>query len=318
MNLLLKLLMGLGILTSIGCDVDSFNSSSAQSAGSCDGDTQMISNTSRSGALTSSEIWSGTITVNGDILVGTNCTLTIEPGTKVLFVPNTDVTSHGFTTPITDSFFPHDPATRPSDFSGIELWGGTLITVGTEAEPITFTSSAETKVAGDWHSIALRKEGSVLNLQHSIIEYAYYGIQLNEKTSDEFVTLSHNKIRDIVACGICLGVEKEKTVTLTISNNTISSCGHEGIDLHENATAIIDSNIFYDNRGKFVNDPHEVGGNGIVVDKSNKSVIRNNTFLRNNQGIACVTDGTSPTIEANNTYGTDADENDENIQNCPR
>ena len=65
-------------------------------------------------------------------------------------------------------------------------------------------------------------------------------------------------------------------------------------------------------------DPHESGGNGIAVDKSNDSIIRNNTFLRNNQGIACVTDGTNPTIENNNVYGTGVNENDENIQNCPR
>ena len=62
---------------------------------------------------------------------------------------------------------------------------------------------------------------------------------------------------------------------------------HEGIDLHVNADAIIENNMFSDIRGKFVDDPHEWGGNGIAVDKSNSTIIRNNTFLRNNQGISC-------------------------------
>ena len=106
-------------------------------------------------------------------------------------------------------------------------------------------------------------------------------------------------------------------MTLTILGNQISSCGHEGIDLHENAVAIIENNTFTDIRGKFVPDPHESGGNGIRS-ISNNSIIRNNTFLRNNQGIACVTDGTNPTIENNNVYGVGVDENDENIVNCPR
>ena len=287
-------------------------------AKTCDGTTVAYSNTTRSGALTTSETWSGTITVSGDILIGNNCTLTIEPGTTVKFTANSDSTGHGFDDPITDAPFPNDPPTKPSEFSGIELWGGTLISVGTDANPITYTSDATSKVAGDWHSIALRQEGSKLNMQKSTIEYAYYGVQFNETTNNDYVTINNNTIQEIVACGICLGVEKHKTVTLTISGNQISSCGHEGIDLHENAVAIIENNTFTDIRGKFVPDPHESGGNGIAVDKSNSSIIRNNTFLRNNQGIACVTDGTNPTIENNNVYGTGVNENDENIQNCPR
>lgn len=285
---------------------------------SCADSTVDISNTTRSGELTTSETWSGTITITGDILVGENCTLTIEPGSIINFTANSDSTNNGFTTPITDEFFPYDPPTKPSEFSGIELWGGSLIAVGTTDNPITFTSDADDKVAGDWHSIALRKEGSRLNIQYSIVEYGYYGIQFNESTNDSYVTVQNNTIREIVACGICLGVEPEKTVELTLADNDISSCGHEGIDLHENAIATIEGNTFSDIRGKFVDDPHEYGGNGIAVDKSNDTIIRSNTFLRNNQGISCVTDGTNPTIADDNVFGTGDNENDEDIQNCPR
>ncbi len=299
-------------LTSCGYDIGV-----EESISSCSGDTQFVSNAERHGELQTSEIWTGDITISGDILIGENCTLTIEPGTVVTFTANSDSTNHGFTTPITDDSFPNDPATKPSEFSGIELWGGSLVAIGTVDDPITFTSDTTSKISGDWHSIALRQAGSTLDIQYSIIEYAYYGIQLNETTSDDYVTIENNKIREIVACGICLGVDVNKPVEITISNNEISACGHEGIDLHENASATIEYNTFFDNRGKFVDDEHESGGNGVVVDKSNNSIIRYNTFLRNNQGIACITDGTDPTIESN-TYGTGDNENDENIQHCPR
>ena len=90
-------------------------------AKTCDGTTVAYSNTTRAGALTTSETWSGTMTVSGDILIGNNCTLTIEPGTTVKFTANSDSTGHGFDTPITDAPFPNDPATKPSEFSGLNF-----------------------------------------------------------------------------------------------------------------------------------------------------------------------------------------------------
>ena len=155
-------------------------------------------------------------------------------------------------------------------------------------------------------------------LLDKIHNYTYYGIQFNEKTDNDHVTVKYNTIQEIVACGICLGVDLSKPVTLTLSHHTLSSCGHEEVDLHRNATTIIDYNLFKDIRGKFVKDPHESGGNGIVVDQSNNSIIRHNTFVRSNQGISCISDGTHPIIENNNIFGTGENENDENIQNCPR
>ena len=181
MNVIYSLCVITGLYFLQGCSLieDQYTVSS------CDDSTVNISNTTRSGELTTSETWSGTITITGDILVGENCTLTIEAGSIINFTANSDSTNNGFTTPITDEFFPYDPATKPSEFSGIELWGGSLIAVGTTDNPITFTSDADNKVEGDWHSIALRKEGSRLNLQYSIVEYGYYGIQFNESTNNK-------------------------------------------------------------------------------------------------------------------------------------
>ena len=148
------------------------------------------------------------MTISGDVLLGNNCTLTIEPGTIVTFTANSDSTNHGFDDPITDPPFPNDPPTKPSEFSGIELWGGTLISVGTDENPIMYTSDAENKVAGDWHSIALRREGSRQPICRNLpLNMRIMGFNLMNQTNNDYVTINNNTIREIVACGICLGVE---------------------------------------------------------------------------------------------------------------
>lgn len=281
------------------------------------GNEKLYENTSRSGALIQNERWKGAIKVTGDILIGSNCTLTIEAGTTVSFAKSSDDTNHGSSIAITDDAFPNDPANKASQMSGIDLLGGTLIAKGTMSNLITFTSTSSSPSAGDWHSIAYRSASSSMTIEYSKIKYAYYGIQVSEVATNNNVKIRNNTIDNIVACGICMGVDALKTVTLTVSGNTISGCGHEGIDLHPNASIIIENNMFYNNRGKFVSDPTSVGGNGIVVDKSNTTIIRNNIFENNNQGITCVTNGTNPTI-VSNTFGIGGNANDENIQTCPR
>lgn len=301
----------LAVLVITSCDTAS------NSVATCSGDTTAVSDATKAGALTNSETWSGTINVSGDVLVGKNCTLTIEPGTTVKFAKNSDSTSHGSTTGITDSVFPNDPAHKPSEMSGIELWGGTLTANGTARSPITFTSAAETKTAGDWQSITFADSSSTLSLKNTVIEYGYYGVQVSAAATDTNVTIQDNTIQQAVACGICTGSDTATyTVVLTLSGNTIIGCGHEGIDLHSNATVMVENNTITDSKAKFVADPSELGGNGVAVDKS-ASTIQNNTFLRNNQGIGCVSDGSNPTI-GTNTFGTGADANDENVQTCPR
>ena len=90
-------------------------------AKTCDGTTVAYSNTTRAGALTTSETWSGTITISGDILIGNNCTLTIEPGTTVKFTANSDSTNHGFDTPITDAPFQMTQQPNRRSFQGLNF-----------------------------------------------------------------------------------------------------------------------------------------------------------------------------------------------------
>lgn len=240
-------------------------------------------NTRRSGPIRADEIWRGVIDITGDVGIYAPATLTIEPGTVVRFAAGSDDQRSGGTVPITDTHFPHDPAIAPSQMSTINVFGGTLYAVGTPDRKILFTSSSKTAQPGDWHSLQYNQSGSKFVLQYATLEYAYYGVQISDKASDSEVTISHNTIRNIVACGICNGVAETGPVTISLSDNDISYCGHEGIDTHSNAALTIANNIFHDN------------WTGIVVDHNN-STIRHNQFLRNSAAIYII-DGNP------NTYG---------------
>jgi len=54
------------------------------------GEPAEYSNISRTGKITSNEIWSGEIYVTGDITVENRVALTILPGTKIIFAAHSD------------------------------------------------------------------------------------------------------------------------------------------------------------------------------------------------------------------------------------
>ena len=262
---------------------------------------ETVKKSTRSGPIYSDERWSGTIEITGDVGIYPPATVTIEPGTIVRFAANSDDQKSGGYTPISDPYFPNDPAKAPSQISDIGLFGGTLIAVGTIDSPIVFTSSASTPDRGDWHSIAYHVEGSKLNLRNTIIEYGYYGIQINTTADNNDIAISDNTIRHIVACGICGGCDPERPVTLTISGNDMSDCGHEAIDTHSNATLTIKDNVFHDNLYSYGDGP---AGTGVIIDE-NSSTISNNIFIRNRVGIGILSENSSPSIYDN--YFSDND-----------
>jgi len=214
----------------------------------------------------------------------------------VRFAAGRDDQAGGGTTPITDPYFPHDPATPPSVMSTIGVYGGTLYAIGTPDRRITFTSSnTATPVPGDWQSISYQKAGSTLLLQYTTIEYSYYGVQICDSADNSNVIIKNNIIKNIVACGICCGVNPLLPVAITIAENDISYCGHEGIDTHPNATAVIIENNLFHNIYNYVDGP---SGSGVVVD-GNNAVIRNNQFVSNRFGINIISEDSHPSIYGN-------------------
>lgn len=281
---------------------------------------KLFENVERSGKIEPNERWRGTIHVIGDISIPQGRTLTIEPGTTVTFAARSDVTKSG-TGNTYDPYNPHDPVVNHSDLSGIDVFGGTLVARGTPAEPIVFTSvrtkqdPADWEYAdwGDWHSIHLHDPTGKIEITHSKISGSFYGIEIVGGAPADRVVIENNVFENIVACGVCFA-PSDLPYSVAVKDNTFRFLGHEGIDTHKNANPVIEGNHFEDIRGWLAENPHEAGGNGIIVDESTP-VIRNNVFLRNNAGIACISSTGRPIVE-NNHFGTDADANDQD-RDCP-
>ncbi|PLY01687.1 MAG: hypothetical protein C0624_09925 [Desulfuromonas sp.] len=102
--------------------------------------------------------WHGEVRIDGRVIVTRSGSLSIAPGTKVLFMP------------------------RDDDGDGIGdgelLIEGSLAALGTREQPILFTSGSESPQPADWKFLYLdfARHGE---LNHVISEYAYSGVQVH-------------------------------------------------------------------------------------------------------------------------------------------
>ena len=138
-----------------------------------------------SGALTADETWSGTMTLEGDVTVPEEITLTIAPGTKVLSKRRQDTTSSGL------------------DKSAIEivLNGGNLVASGTASNPIVFSTDSTAPEPGDWYGI--RTIQGNLTLKHFQIHWAGRALRLEDTDNRfEIYDVSDGLIQNSQATGI--------------------------------------------------------------------------------------------------------------------
>lgn len=173
------------------------------------------------GQNVSTTLWYGTIIVTGDITVPAGQTLTIAPGTDILFV-FADVDSNGI-----------------GDYTlTVE---GELIVNGTSAEPVVFSGqSAPAKIPGGWDRIVL--EGSTpSSLSHTIIEYAELGLDIrNGSTLDnvEVRSTAHNCILLNNADGA------------TMDNVHVHDCGANGVEIRSGSTSVSADNLTAESNGE--------------------------------------------------------------------
>ena len=105
------------------------------------------------GEFTGNVHWSGRILIRGDVTIASSCRLVIEPGTRIIFEPNTDVRKSGI------------------DKTRSELIvRGVLIARGRAGEKITFTSSAGSPRMADWYGIEFLHVKSQSIIEYCIIE----------------------------------------------------------------------------------------------------------------------------------------------------
>jgi hypothetical protein len=111
-----------------------------------------------SGIISQNETWSGQVVLTGDVRIATNVTLTILPGTRVESAPGFDDTLSGE--------FPN--------LVELIVAGGSLFAVGTEEDPIVFTSAADVPTYSDWRGV--RVEGGSATLNRCGFSYAGAGL----------------------------------------------------------------------------------------------------------------------------------------------
>lgn len=141
-----------------------------------------------------------------------------------------------------------------SDAAYFAIMDGSIKAIGTAAEPIVFTSSKETKAAGDWGGLLI---GNNSVLKYVTIEYAgseyRFGYHRGLYVSGNSI-VENSTISNIPGTGMDVG-----TSTATIRNNTIKDCTGPGITvLIQNQHIIEDSNVMTNTAGM-----HMSSGSGL-------------------------------------------------------
>ncbi|MCG8632328.1 MAG: right-handed parallel beta-helix repeat-containing protein, partial [Desulfobacterales bacterium] len=167
-----------------------------------------------SGTLTESETWSGTVEITGDVTVPQHLTLTIEPGTQVIFSPLADDTAGGENTALSEL---------------IVL--GSLVAEGTSTNKIKFTSGASFRQKGDWGGIAATWTAGLkqFRINHCIVEYAIQGISWQANDGSHNTSITHTTITQTGGNGIYLYGENGAAVTADISGNQITHNDGHGV-----------------------------------------------------------------------------------------
>ena len=167
--------------------------------------------------ITANTIWTGTCyLVACRLWITNNVTLTIQPpvsGTRIWFQKDTQLQVLG-----------------------------RLRAQGASTQPITFTSAISHPHPADWQGIFIDKDSQGTHIQHSLIEYARVGIDIEDTNG---VTITSNTFRYNGDGGNRDGAIGGDTDNSLIANNHIFSCSN-GIALHESSGNKILNNTIHD------------------------------------------------------------------------
>ena len=163
-------------------------------------------------------VWSGTVFINGVVTVYEDITLTIEPGTVIMFKKK-DTTENGF--------------------GENEMYiRGEIVAEGTPEKPITFTSAEKVKQPGDWIAINMMVSEEKRNIfKHCIVEYSLHGFH------------AHYSEMKLINCEVrenLLGIQfQDSTVTITDCNvhDNNQAIQFRDAKLKISGTKIINNNI---------------------------------------------------------------------------
>ncbi|MBI2427043.1 MAG: right-handed parallel beta-helix repeat-containing protein [Candidatus Kerfeldbacteria bacterium] len=194
-----------------------------------------VKDASVSGLSVRSEHWSGTIRVTGDINITPLKTLTIEPGTRILFEKDPDIEGTDWTNYADAYIKDHDDPTGREGYndSHFHLFGK-IIARGNAEQPIVFTSAQEQPEYADWDQLILLG-GSELDFVE--VSYAHNGVNI----SGENVRVTNSTVHD--SLWSCVDIFSKNT---TIENNEIYHCWHQAIGVKKESPNMIQNNTIHD------------------------------------------------------------------------
>jgi len=234
-----------------------------------------VSNQAVSGTQMRSQIWSGEITITGDVLFPFFADLTILPGTQIKFVVGDDV-GWGEEVPA-DGYNDFDP-TRLKSYDTTHsslIVSGKLTAKGTPDQRIIFTSAASKPNYADWVGITVGGDGSIV--EYCLIEWSRHGVTLSPETPN--TVIKNNIMKRALWSPISADYSSAQ-----IYYNEIWEAGHEGIDV-QGGNPIIENNRIYNTH------------TGIVI-LSGSATVKNNKIINAGDGIFIESRAT-PTLENN-------------------
>ena len=189
----------------------------------------------KSGYLKESEIWAGEILITGSVDFDHGVSLTINPGTKVLFEKNQDIAGTDWTKWADAYIKEHkDPTGREGYRESHFSLTAKIIAVGTKEAPIIFTSAQIKKEYADWNTLVLLSDSRLENVE---LSFAHNGVNVEGKN----VTIKNSKIHD--SLWSCIGVWSTGSV---IEGNEIYHCWHQAIGFKTPGQNIVRNNYVHD------------------------------------------------------------------------
>lgn len=193
--------------------------------------------TSLAGIQLDSQTWSGIVRITDNVYFSPLATLTIEPGTKILFEKKPDIPDTDWVERADEFIKSHND---PTGRKGYRLTHWTLrakiIARGTSEVPIIFTSAADKPEYADWEGLALLGGSALENVE---VSYGRTGITIEENN----VTVQKSKIHD--SLWSCIDIYSSGN---TIADNEIYHCWHQAIGVKKSGANAIRANTVRDAR----------------------------------------------------------------------
>src|SRR3989338_7813891 len=210
-----------------------------------------------SGIIIRPQLWDGNITVVGDVFVVPWISLTIAPGTIILFEKDTDIEGTDWTKWADDYIIEHNDPTGKEGYgeSHFEI-AAKIIAMGTKENPIIFTSAQTKKEYADWDQLVLFS-GSIL--ENVDLSFAHNGINLDGEGVVIKNSIIHNSLWS------CIDVFSTDNL---IEGNEVYHCWHQAIGFKAPGKNVVKGNDIHDSQ---LSVNCEFGANPEVKDNRFKS-----------------------------------------------